>query len=81
MNLTQAARVLNINPRTLRLAAERGQIEARHPLPDGPWVVNQRALQTPAAADLVQRSKRTVAILNDEQETFEFSATWKGGAA
>jgi hypothetical protein len=42
MNLTQAARVLNINPRTLRLAVERGQIEARHPLPDGPWVINRR---------------------------------------
>jgi hypothetical protein len=75
MNLTQAARVLNVNPRTLRLAMERGQIEARHPLPDGPWVINRRALQTSAAADLVQRGKRTVAILNDEQETFDFATT------
>lgn len=75
MNLTQAARVLNINPRTLRFAVERGQIEARHPLPDGPWVINRRALQTSAAADLVQRRKRTVAIPNDEQETFDFATT------
>jgi hypothetical protein len=75
MNLTQAARVLNINPRTLRLAVERGQIEARHPLPDGPWVINRRALQMSAAADLVQRGKRTVAIPNDEQEMFDFATT------
>jgi hypothetical protein len=75
MNLTQAARVLNIDPRTLRLAVERSQIEARHPLPDGPWVVNRRALQTSAAADLGQRGKRTVAIPNDEQETFDFATT------
>jgi hypothetical protein len=75
MNLTQAARVLNINPRTLRLAVERGQIEARHPLPDRPWVINRHALQTSAAADLVQRGKRTVAIPNDEQETFDFATT------
>ena len=59
MNLTQAARVLNINPRTLHLAVERGQIEARHSLPDGPWVINRRALQTSAAADLVQRGKQS----------------------
>jgi hypothetical protein len=75
MNLTQAARVLNVNPRTLRLAVERGQIEARHPLPDGPWVINRGALKTSAAVDLVQRGKRTVAIPNDEKETFDFATT------
>jgi hypothetical protein len=75
MNLTQAARVQNINPRTLRLAVERGQIEAR--------VINRRALQlqTSAAVNLVQRSKRTVAIPNDEQGTFDFATTSKGGVA
>ena len=38
MNLTEAAQVLGISARTLRLAAERGEIDATHPLPDGPWV-------------------------------------------
>src|SRR5215467_8868798 len=37
VNLTQAAHILNLSPKTLRLAVERGEIEARHPLPDGPW--------------------------------------------
>ena len=38
MNLTEAAQRLGISARTLRLAAERGEIDASHPLPDGPWV-------------------------------------------
>jgi hypothetical protein len=36
MNLTEAASVLGISARTLRLAVERGEIEADHPLADGP---------------------------------------------
>ena len=30
--------MLGISARTLRLAVERGEIDAAHPLPDGPWV-------------------------------------------
>jgi hypothetical protein len=37
LNLSKAARLLHVAPRTLRLAAEAGEIEAIHPLPDGPW--------------------------------------------
>jgi hypothetical protein len=33
MNLGEAARVLGISPRTLRLAVERGEIDAVQPLP------------------------------------------------
>jgi DNA invertase Pin-like site-specific DNA recombinase len=36
LNLTNAAQLLHVAPKTLRLAAEAGQIEAVHPLPDGP---------------------------------------------
>ena len=36
LNLTRAAELLGISPKTLRLAAERGEIEAVHPFPDGP---------------------------------------------
>jgi hypothetical protein len=35
MNLNEAARVLGISPRTLRLAVERGEIDAAHPLREG----------------------------------------------
>jgi hypothetical protein len=82
VHLTQAAQILNISPRTSRLAMERGEIEARHPLPDGPWVIHRRALQTQAAADLVQRvvcGKRAAAIPNDKQEKFDFQPYRKVG--
>jgi DNA invertase Pin-like site-specific DNA recombinase len=57
MNQTQAAAFLDISAGALRQAVARGEIEAEHPLPDGPWVLNRRALQTPAALELVQRVK------------------------
>jgi hypothetical protein len=38
INLSKTARLLHVAPRTLRLAAEAGEIEAIHPLPDGPWI-------------------------------------------
>jgi hypothetical protein len=55
MNLNEAARVLGISPRTLRLAVERGDLDAAHPLPDGPGVFQRQALEAPAAAALVAR--------------------------
>ena len=55
MNLTEAAQALGISARTLRLAVERGEIEAEHPLADGPWVFNRHVLTTDAAAVLVAR--------------------------
>jgi DNA invertase Pin-like site-specific DNA recombinase len=76
MNLTEAARVLGISPRTLRLAVERGEIEADHPLPDGPWVFQRDVLATPSAATLIARVRRRtqeVAIPNAQQGTLSFS--------
>ena len=58
MNLTKAAEFLGISARTLRLAVERGEIEADHPLRDGPWVFNRRSLESEAAAQLVERVQR-----------------------
>ena len=45
-NLSKAAHLLQIAPKTLRLAAEAGEIEAVHPLPDGPWIFARAALTT-----------------------------------
>jgi hypothetical protein len=78
MNLTEAARFLHISPRTLRLAVERGEIQAQHPVADGPWVFNQRDLETDAARQLVQRvarGTRNPAVSSAEQTRFEFSST------
>ena len=37
LNLSKAASLLSITLKTLRLATEAGEIDALHPLPDGPW--------------------------------------------
>lgn len=78
MNLTEAACILGVSSRTLRLAVERGEIEADHPLADGPWVFSQRALETEAAAKFVARvrgSNRGPAISTSEQRKLGFSTT------
>jgi DNA invertase Pin-like site-specific DNA recombinase len=76
LNLTEAAAVLGISPRTLRLAVERGEIPADHPLADGPWVFHRQALETEAATTLVARvrtRKQDVAIPSAQQGTLGFS--------
>jgi hypothetical protein len=78
LNLTEAANSLGVSPRTLRLAVERGEIEAEHPLPDGPWVLNRRALETETArrfVERVRRGNRYHAIPAAEQDGFDFSTT------
>jgi hypothetical protein len=78
MNLKEAARVLGISPRTLRLAVERGEIDGDHPLRDGPWVFQRRVLHTPAAATLVARVRdrnHQAAIPNSQQGHLGFSGT------
>jgi DNA invertase Pin-like site-specific DNA recombinase len=60
LNLTKAAAHLGISAKTLRLAAESAEIEALHPLPEGPWIFNIAALDGPAAQALVERARRAV---------------------
>ena len=45
LNLSNAAQILKIAPKTLRLAAEVGEIETIHPLSDGPWIFARAALK------------------------------------
>lgn len=42
LNLRNAAKLLKIAPKTLRLAAEAGEIAAIHPLSEGPWIFAPR---------------------------------------
>src|SRR5713226_4159015 len=58
LNLNKAAGLLGIAPKTLRLAAEAGEIEAGHPLPDGPWIFSRSTLGEPAAQRLVRRARQ-----------------------
>jgi len=59
LNLSKAARLLRVAPKTLRLAAEAGEVEAIHPLPDGPWIFARAALATPAARSITERARQT----------------------
>jgi hypothetical protein len=55
MNLSKAAARLGISAKILRVAAERGHIDAVHPLGEGPWLFNRSVLETDAAQRLVER--------------------------
>jgi hypothetical protein len=58
LNLSDAARLLHISSKTLRLAAEAGEIDATHPLPDGPWIFSRDSLATGTAQAIIQRARR-----------------------
>jgi hypothetical protein len=58
LNLSNAAKLLKIASKTLRLAAQAGEIEAVHPLPDGPWIFSRAALTTSAARSIAERARQ-----------------------
>jgi len=78
INLTDAAALLDISPRTLRLAIDRGEIPADHPFADGPWVINRDILDSEAAQTLKLRAHtrpRKPAVLHSDQHLSLFSTT------
>jgi hypothetical protein len=78
MNLTDAAALLGVSPRTLRLAIDRGDISAEHPFADGPWVISRDTLQGESAQSLKRRLESGTsrpAILDSEQQKGLFSNT------
>src|SRR5260370_18616624 len=58
LNLGNAAKLLKIAPKTLRLAAEAGKIEAFHPLSEGPWIFARTSLITTAAQSIAERARQ-----------------------
>jgi hypothetical protein len=78
LNLTDAAALLNVSPRTLRLAIDHGDISADHPFADGPWVISKDVLQGESGQALKQRigsGTRRPAVLNSDQHESLFSTT------
>lgn len=78
LTLSQAAKYLGLSTRTLRLAVDSAEIEAEHPLGEGPWVLNRRALETEAARRFAQRVRQRIsrgAVPAPGQRTFDFSST------
>ncbi len=47
LNLSEAAAHMGISTTTLRRAIERGDVDALHPLPKGPWLLRREALDSP----------------------------------
>jgi DNA invertase Pin-like site-specific DNA recombinase len=60
LNLTDAAHLLGVSPKTLRIAAEAGMVEGNHPLSDGPWLFGRSELATPGAQQVAFHAKRRV---------------------
>ena len=77
MNLTEAAKFLGVSNRTLRLAIERGDIEGEHPLPDGPWVIHRRQLETSRAQSVAHQAKQrsgNPTVPSPDQRTLGFQS-------
>lgn len=78
MNLTEAAKLVGVSARTLRLAVERGELHAEHPLPDGPWIFQREQLTTEAARAVAERAShrsRRPAVPTEGQATLDLSTT------
>jgi hypothetical protein len=76
MNLTEAAALLGVSPRTVRLAVEAGKIAAEHPLNDGPWIFNQADLtKARSFTSGAHGATGRAAIPARDQSGFDFSST------
>jgi len=58
LNLGGAAKLLGVTPKTLRLAAEAGEMEGFHPLPEGPWIFSRSKLASPEARQILDRARQ-----------------------
>lgn len=58
LNLSQAARHIGVASKTLRIAAEAGEIKGIHPLPEGPWIFCRTELDGSAAHHLAKRARQ-----------------------
>ena len=78
LNLSGAAKLIGVAPKTLRMAAEAGDIKAVHPLADGPWVFERVELLKPVAQQLSirasQNPKHPAVSHPDQQNLFPSTA-------
>jgi DNA invertase Pin-like site-specific DNA recombinase len=77
LNLSKAARLVGISNRTLRIAIERGYIAAERPIACGPWVLNKQALESEAAARLLERVRlgKSSTVHSSAQTVLDLSIT------
>ena len=76
LNLGEAAALVGVASRTLRLAVERGQIAARHPLAEGPWIFSRAELESPASRQIaLQAASKHPAVTDPGQQNLPLSIT------
>jgi DNA invertase Pin-like site-specific DNA recombinase len=76
LNLSEAAATVGVSSKTLRLAVERGEILAIHPLPIGPWMFRSADLTDPAMRLRVTRDRRRKGTgLEADHPTLAFTST------
>lgn len=78
LTLTEAARLIGVSTKTLRLAVERGELTADHPLAEGPWIFNRRQLDSAVVGTLVARARahdHRSAVPGERPGTLNFSMT------
>lgn len=78
LNLRDAAALIGVAPRTLRIAAEKGEIDAMHPLADGPWIFKREDIEGDAGRQLALRTRRArkhPAVSNPDQQILFPSTT------
>lgn len=59
LNLRNAAALVGVAPRTLRIAVETGEIEAMRPLAEGPWVFKREDMAGEAAKTIALRARNS----------------------
>lgn len=80
MTLSEAATYLNVNPQTVRRYIEIGEVEALHPLGDGPWLLKRADLDRPevqAIFTAICARQKTPGIPASDDKTLMFPG-WQG---
>lgn len=80
MTLSEAATYLNVNPQTVRRYIEREEVEALHPLGDGPWLLKRAELDRPevqAVFKAIRDHRKAPGIPPSDEKTIMFPG-WQG---
>jgi DNA invertase Pin-like site-specific DNA recombinase len=78
LNLSQAARLVGVSNRTLRLAIERGYIAAERPIACGPWVLNKQSLENEKVSrllDQIRLGRHSPTVPSPAQTVLDLSTT------
>jgi len=79
LTISEAADRMGIAWKTVQRAIERGDIEAEHPLPGGPWILSEAELGKPKVLELLEKCRASKsngrAVHSPNQLTLEIPGT------